>query len=186
MRAGGVFCTGMSSDTSTLPISQIVRALSPAFADTVCARAQTQEKKTFAAFMSLVSSTLNFRPGIWQNWPKPKQREWLWANLRSSRFASTARQLLQEWYFAERVKMLNTFLDAVGIEHDENGFIKGDAPEKLDAAAVNKGVVALEVEFPAEEIALYLYLFQSGKDGGWPEVAAEIARLAPAQWQWRK
>jgi hypothetical protein len=177
----------MSSDALTLSVPQIIRVLSPEFADAIVTRAQTQEKKTFAAFMSLVSTTLNFRPGVWQNWPKPKQREWLWSNLRTQRFAASARQLLQEWYFGERAKMLNTFLDAIGIEHDENGYITSEVPDALDAAAVAKGVAALEAEFPnTEEIALYLYLFQFGKDGGWPAVTAEIARLAPAHWQWPK
>jgi hypothetical protein len=174
----------MSSDNDTLSIQQIVRVLSPALVETMLTRLQTEERKTYSAFMTAVATTLKFRPNSWQAWPKTRQREWLWTNLRSSRLVLTAQQLMQEWFFSERVEMLNSFLDTLGILHDEKGYIRGATPDKLDAAAVAAGVAELEKTYPAEEIALYLYLFQLGKDGGWPPITAQIARLAPAEWNW--
>ncbi|MDR3228166.1 MAG: hypothetical protein LBT53_01955 [Puniceicoccales bacterium] len=175
----------MSSDNIRLSVSQLARVLSPSLTDAILLRAQTEEKKTFAAFMSVVGAALKFRPGIWQKWPKAQQREWLWTNLRSPRFTDSARQLMQEWFFAERTAMLTRFLDSLGVGHDEKGFISDELPDAFDAAKVREGTAALEKDFPAEEIALYLYLFQLGKEGGWTEIAAEIERLAPATWQWR-
>jgi hypothetical protein len=167
------------------PIPQIVRNLPAALAETIVVHAQAENRETFAALMTAVGATLKFRPNIWKTWPKARQREWLWANLGQSRFTDVARQLMQEWFFSQRVPMLLQFLDTLGIARDEAGYIKeGALPETLDAAKVAEGVEALLKNFPAPEVALYLHLFQYSRDNGWETLAAvlendERLRLKP-------
>lgn len=177
----------MSSDTATftLPFSQIVRELPQPLADTILAYAQEESRETFAGLMSVQTSTLKFRPNIWRTWPKPRQREWLWANLRQPRFADTARQLLQEWFFTQRARMLTLFLDALGIAHSDEGYITEAVTGELDADKVRAGVDALLKEFPANEVSLYLRIFQYSRsdESGWKSIADLLAsdpRLADA------
>jgi hypothetical protein len=171
----------MSTTTNFLiPVPQIVRELQPALAETILTYAQEENRESFVALMAMLSGVLKFRPNIWRSWPKARQREWLWTNLRQPRFADTARQLLQEWFFSQRVKMLNQFLDVLGIAHNPEGYIEGELPDVLDAAKVKEGVGALLNDFPAPEVALYLRLFQYGRKTGWEAIAAvldEDARL---------
>jgi hypothetical protein len=152
------------------PIPQIVRALSPTLVETILTHLQTEAKDTFAAIMVLFCEKLKYRPNHWKSWPKERQREWLRANWHQNRFASTTQQLLQEWFFSQRITMLNSFLDALGIARNEEGCITGDVADELDATKVREGTETLLKDFPAEEVALYLHLFQYGKENGWTSI----------------
>ena len=153
------------------PIPQIIQALSPGLAGTILKHVQTEAKDTFAAVMAMLSDTLKYRPGAWKLWPKERQREWLFTNLQQNRFSDMARQLLQEWFFSQRVGMLNQFLDALDIPRNEDGCITGEVPGELDEGKVRDGTEVLLKNFPAEEVALYLHLFQYGKKDGWMAIS---------------
>jgi len=166
---------------SRLSLSQIVRRLPADFSEIVLTRVQKDEPDLFATFMGVLSGALKYRPNIWRTWPKPRQREWLWTNLRSPRFADSARHLLQEWYFGARAQMLNAFLDAIGVSRDEKGVVTGEVPPELDPAKVAAGVETLLANFPPVEVSLYLRLFQLGRDDGWQAISDILdkdARLA--------
>ncbi|MDR0535885.1 MAG: hypothetical protein LBG65_06025 [Puniceicoccales bacterium] len=165
------------TDTNTrflTPLPQIIRELPKDFADEILVSTQDKRGETFAALMSVTSIALKFRPNIWRTWPKARQREWLWTNLHQSRFADTARQLLQDWFFNNRAAMLNSFLDSLGIFHDSEGCIREDLPESLDDAKVRLGVDSLLGAYPPREVALYLRLFQYGHplNSGWESIAS--------------
>jgi hypothetical protein len=165
----------MANNGSFFTIPQIVQYVSPALADTIFVHAQTDERETFASIMGALTETLKFRPFIWKTWAKNRQREWLWTNLRQPRFAAAALQLFQEWFFTQRTPMLNQFLDALGIAHNEEGLIQEDLPETLDETKVRESVEGLLKAFPAEETALYLHLFQHGRKDGWASLGSLLA-----------
>ena len=87
-----------------------------------------------------------------------------------------AARLLVLYHLAEQRPMMGTFLDALGIAH-ENGMIQDDAvtpdPTKIAAAAA-----AIAREYPAHDVSLYLntLLWQDpaawGVLDGLPEVTA--------------
>jgi hypothetical protein len=155
-----------------LPVSKIVQLLSPKLAETILVYTQSETRETFASAMLVLTSTLKFRPTVWKTWTKERQREWLLSNLRQARFAGTALQILQEWCFKQRAAMLNSFLDALGVAHDEDGYVSDALPDTFDADKVRGAVEGLLKEFAAEEVALYLHLFQGGRDGGWETISA--------------
>ncbi|MDR2982097.1 MAG: hypothetical protein LBV12_07615 [Puniceicoccales bacterium] len=165
----------MSSSTSLLPVNEIIQRISPALAETILTYIQQVEKEVFTSTMIVMSEVMKYRPQIWKTWPKTRQREWLWTNLRQRRFAETAAQILQEWFFGQRAEMMNQFLDVLGISHDKEGSIDGDLPETLDAKKVNAAIDVLLKEFPGEEVALYLHLFQRGQENGWKEISEALA-----------
>ena len=156
------------------PVPQIVRELQPALAETILVHAQEKNRESYVALMTIVSASLKFRPNIWRTWPKSRQREWLWTNLRLPALSTSARQLLQEWFFTQRVEMLNRFLDVLGLPHNAEGYIEEALPEMLDAVKVKEGVDALLKEYPAPEVALYLRLFQYGAKNGWEPIASVL------------
>lgn len=158
-----------------LPVTQLILRVTPTLAETILAYTQEEEPDIFAAAMQIVSTTLKFRPAIWKTWPKTRQREWLWTNLRQARFATTAREILQEWFFGQRAAMLNQFLDSFGIAHDEHGHVEGDLPETFEAEKVSATVEALLQKFHAGEVALYLHLFQFGRENGWASIATILS-----------
>ncbi|MDR1817431.1 MAG: hypothetical protein LBR07_04505 [Puniceicoccales bacterium] len=156
---------------SKLALTQVLRRLPPEFVETVLTHVQNEERDSFATIMAVLSGALKYRPNIWRKWPKPRQREWLRDNLRSPRFADSAQHLLQEWFFSQRVEMLNAFLDVIGIEHDSEGCIRGDIPDEFDPEKTRAGAEALLEKYPPLEVSLYLRLFQLGRKGGWQQIA---------------
>jgi hypothetical protein len=165
------------NDTSAavLPVTQLILRVPPALSETILAHTQATDPDIFSAAMQIVSATLKFRPAIWKTWPKARQREWLWTNLRQARFATTAREILQEWFFGQRAAMLNEFLDSFGIAHDEHGHVEGDLPETFDTEKVRATVETLLQKFNPEEVALYLHLFQHGRANGWTSIATILS-----------
>ena len=65
-----------------------------------------------------------------------------------------AAHLLIVYHLADQRPMMGTFLDALGIAH-ENGMIEGDAPAP-DASKLRSAVDAIKASYPAEDVALYL------------------------------
>jgi hypothetical protein len=82
--------------------------------------------------------------------------------------------LLQIWLMKGRPAMLISFLNALGVTHDGQGGIEGDIPAQLDSAKIKAGADALLAAHSAEEVAIYLNLFQLQQLGGWPELQAVL------------
>ncbi len=161
-----------SSANQLLPIHQLVAKISPALGDQILAFVQENERDVFVSTMTVACQLMKFRPQVWKTWPKQKQREWLWGLLHQGRFADTAQQLLQEWFFGQRAEMMTRFLEAMDIAHSKEGYVEGEIPEKLDEKKLQAAVDGLLKDFAAEEIALYLHLFQRGQEHGWAEISA--------------
>jgi hypothetical protein len=65
-----------------------------------------------------------------------------------------AARLLVLYHLTEQRPMMGTFLDALGIRHD-NGMIEDDAPAP-DAAKIPEAAAAIAQAYPADDVSLYL------------------------------
>ena len=167
-----------SSANQLLPIHQLVAQLPAALGDQILAFVQENERDVFFSSMTVASQVMKFRPQIWKTWSKQKQREWLWGLLHQGRFSDAAQQLLQEWFFGQRVEMMTCFLEAMGIAHSKEGYVEGEIPGKLDEKKLQAAVDALLKDFAAAEVVLYLHLFQRGQENGWAEISALLEKDA--------
>ena len=70
--------------------------------------------------------------------------------------------------------MLITFLDVLGIEHDDKGQVE-NLPEEMAEDKAAAGVQALLAAFPAKQVALYLHMFQLQRPDGWEGLTKAIA-----------
>jgi hypothetical protein len=66
-----------------------------------------------------------------------------------------AARLLVSYHLAHQRPMMATFLDAVGLTHD-NGLITADPAGPIPAEKVSSGVKAVSSAYPAASIRLYL------------------------------
>ncbi len=69
---------------------------------------------------------------------------------------AVAGRLLVTFHLTHQRAMMATFLDALGIAH-ENGLIADDAAPALDASKLPEAVTALGEQYPAEDVNLYLH-----------------------------
>ena len=91
-------------------------------------------------------------------------------NLKLKTSSEIADQALQMWLLKAKKDMLIGFLDQLGIEHDGEGSVEGDLPEKLDKNKLKKAVDEMLESHAEEEVKIYLHLFQSQRSGGWNEL----------------
>lgn len=139
-----------------------------------------KERKLYRATIDTLAKQRKFRPVFIEQMPKPKRHAWMKEALGRASNSSVSAHLLQIWFVGGHSDLLCTFLDELGIKHDDNGTIE-ELPPSPDKAAVTKAVDALFAKFPAPLVVVYLHVFQALDDnGGWAaleELIAEDARL---------
>jgi hypothetical protein len=77
-----------------------------------------------------------------------------------------AARLLVSYHLAHQRPMLRTFLDALGIPHDD-GVIAKDPEGPIPAEKIEAAVQALDAAFPAGEVTLYLNTLLSQDPQTW-------------------
>jgi len=128
------------------------------------------EKQVFQSALNTLAAQRKLRPIFVARKTKTEQVAWMAEQLKSKLNEAVGENLLQIWLMKGRPAMLVSFLDTLGVSHDGNGGIEGDIPAVLDPEKIRTGVAALLSTHPAEEVAVYLNLFQLQQAGGWPEL----------------
>ena len=82
---------------------------------------------------------------------------------------SIADQVLQVWLLKSKKDMVIGFLEAVGIEHDGDGSVE-ELPEEIDGEKLNVAVEKMIEINSADEVKLYLHMFQGQRQGGWEQL----------------
>jgi hypothetical protein len=72
------------------------------------------------------------------------------------------------YHLAEQREMMGTFLDALGLKHD-NGLIEDD-DAKPDPEKVGPAVAAIAEKYPAEDVSLYLTTLVCQDPDTWGEL----------------
>ena len=118
--------------------------------------------------IATIAQRIKFRPKSVISMPIEKKARYL-ATLPVISETVAAR-LLVAYHLDQQRPMMGSFLDALGIAH-ENGLIQDDdakpAPEKLAAA-----VEAIRTKFPAENVALYLDTLRTQDPETWGGLGA--------------
>lgn len=132
------------------------------------------EKQVFQSALASLAAQRKLRPIFVARKSRPEQIAWMAEQLKSKLNEAIGENLLQIWLMKGRPAMLVTFLDAIGVTHDGKGGVEGDIPAQLDPEKIKTGTAALLAAHPAEEVAIYLNLFQLQQLGGWPELQAVL------------
>ena len=117
-----------------------------------------------------IASHMKFRPRSILALAPEKRAKYL-AQLPNVTDAIAARALVS--YHLERQRpMMGTFLDLVGISH-ENGLISEENLPKPDAAKVKAAAKELATKFPPDEVSLYLATLVSQDPETWDALIEE-------------
>jgi len=117
-----------------------------------------------------IASHMKFRPRSVLALAPEKRAKYL-AQLPNVTDAIAARALVS--YHLERQRpMMGTFLDLVGISH-ENGLISEENLPKPDAAKVKAAAKELATKFPPDEVSLYLATLVSQDPETWDALIEE-------------
>lgn len=154
---------------------QIIAALSPELKKEITSYLHRETREAFRTALHSVGQQKKLRPQYFQNKGRDEQGAWLMEQMKTKMFDGVAEQLLQLWLLKGKVDMLTAFLDATGVKHDGKGQVD-DLPEDLSVEQVEAGVDAMLKDHPAEQVALYLHLFQLQREGGWAAIAAVLEK----------
>lgn len=144
--------------------------MSPAIAVEVVAYFYNTDRNVFKTTVSTLATQRKLRPVFVTRKSRDMQFEWVIKALQTRRSDEIAQHLLQAWLMKAKSELLIAFLDKLGIEHDGTGAVE-ELPKALDAAKLRPAIDTVLGQFPAEEVTLYLHMFQLQEVGGWPELA---------------
>jgi hypothetical protein len=153
--------------------------LPPPLAGEILLSIQKTNKKLYRTAVEVMAPRMGMRVPLLLETPKA-QRHATWVQLLGRpELEALSFNLLSAWLIDTQTPMLCAWLDALGIEHGDNGCADTFPPE-LEAAALNKGVEALLEKFDACVVAIYLTTFNNIDETRWPkldEILRTDARL---------
>ena len=156
----------------------IFQKISPGLGRGIIQWMREQEKDVYKAAVQTLAQHRKVRPVYITQKHRDQQTDFLLESMKMKLTEGVGENVLQVWLMKGKPAMLADFLDSLGISHDGKGGVEGDLPEALDADKVAAGAETLLSKYPAEEVFVYLSLFQLQRPGGWPEIAAAIEKCA--------
>lgn len=138
-----------------------------------------KEKPLYKAAIDSLAKQRKLRPVFVEKKPRDERFAWITESLSRRQNEGVAAHLLQIWLVGGHRAVLCDFLDALGIEHDENGTIDNlpPAPEK---AALTKAIDTIFEKHDPSVVVTYLHAFQALDENGWStleELLKEDPRL---------
>jgi len=142
------------------------------------------DKPLYKSLIDNLATQRKLRPVFIERKPRPERFAWIRDALTRRQNEPAAANLLQIWLVSRHPAMLCDFLDALGINHDDNGTVN-QIPPQPEKPAIEKAVTLLLEKYDPAIVALYLHAFQALGETAWPllnDIIAADPRLqfAPA------
>ncbi len=148
------------------PTHAIWPTLPPAFANDILISVQKTNKKLYRTAVEVMAPRMGVRVPILIEMPKA-QRHATWIQiLGRPDMEVLSFNLLSAWLIETQTEMLCPWLDALGIEHGENG-CADNFPPQPGAAALKRGVDVLLEKFDPQIVGVYLRTFNQIDETQW-------------------
>ena len=154
--------------------------MSPALAARIFTFLQTEQKPVYKAAIQGLANQRNLRGVFIERKPPAERFPWMQAAFARKISDSLASHVLQAWLLGANKEMLCDFLDALEINHADDGTVD-ELPPEVPKEKIEMAVDRLLGKYRAENVAAYLHAFRDMDNTvQWPaldEVLAEEARL---------
>lgn len=148
---------------------QIFQSLSPATGKALFQELRDDHKEIYKTTLVSLAQQKRLRPVFIQRKPVEKQIEWMLNTSKLKVADGVGEHVLQVWLLKAKQDMLIEFLDALGIEHDDDGTVD-DLPDEIDSKKLKAAVDKLLDKYEREYVVLYLHMFQLQRPEGWAVV----------------
>jgi hypothetical protein len=163
-----------------MPTHSIWPLLPPALANEILLSVQKTNKKLYRTALEVMAPRMGIRVPLLVEMPKA-QRHATWIQiLGRPELEALSFNLFSTWLIESQRPMLCAWLDALGIEHGDNGCADAFPPEP-PAERLKQGVDALLGRFDPTVVAVYLRCFNQIDETHWPaleEIVKNDPRLA--------
>ena len=148
------------------PTHAIWSTLSPQLANDILLSVQKGNKKLYRTAVEVMAPRMGIRVPTLLEMPKA-QRHATWIQiLARPEMEVLSFNILSTWLIETQRPMLCAWLDALGIEHGENG-CADNFPPQPDAALVKKSVELLLKQFDSRIVGVYLRTFNQIDETQW-------------------
>jgi len=151
---------------------QLIQSISPGLQQEILNHLFKEHKQAYRMVLNTLATNRKLRPVFLEKKNKDDQFTFVLDQLRLRANEGVAEQVIQLWLLKGQVDLLKTFLDAIGVPH-ENGQVE-NLPEEITDEQASAGVAALIANHPAEKAAVYLAMFQMQRPGGWESLSKAI------------
>jgi hypothetical protein len=156
------------------PTHAIWPTLPPQLANDILLAVQKGNKKLYRTAVEIMAPRMGVRVPTLLEMPKA-QRHATWIQiLARPEMEVLSFNLLSSWLIESQRPMLCAWLDALGIEHGENG-CADNFPPQPDVAVIKKAVGVLVEKFDPQIVGVYLRTFNEIDETQWP-ILDEILR----------
>src|SRR4051812_38434762 len=138
---------------------EIFQKMSPALAAEIFTFLQTEQKSVYKAAIQGLANQRNLRGVFIERKPPNERYPWIQQALTRPISDALATHLLQGWLLGANKPMLNDFLDALGIAHEEDGTVE-NLPASPPKEKLAGAITQLLANYPAEKVAIYLHAFR--------------------------
>lgn len=159
---------------------EIFQRMSPGLAAEIFTYLHANDRPIYKAAIQGLANQRKLRPVFIERKTPAERHQWMQAALARPISDALAAHIVQAWLLGAHKQMLCDFLDALGIEHGEDGTV-----EQLPAAPAKEKIAAAVDELlkkqAAESVAVYLHAFRDmDSEVQWPpldEILNEDSRL---------
>jgi len=156
---------------------QIWASLSQPLQHEILESSYFNQKKLYRILLQDMADALRKRPILLQSLPRKERHMLFQPILGLPNFQVLSQNLLMQWLVHDQSKMMASFLDSLGIEHDGKGCVDS-FPEAIDEAKLKSGVEKLYADFPEEKVTVYLRTFDVLSGANWPALSPLIRETA--------
>ena len=165
------------------PTHTLWPTLPPQLANDILLSVQKANKKLYRTAVEVMAPRMGIRVPTLLEMPKA-QRHATWIQiLARPEMDVLSFNILSAWLIDAQRPMLCVWLDALGIEHGDNG-CADNFPPQPDAALIKKGVDLLLAQFDPQIVGVYLRTFNQIDETQWPaldEILRNEPRLQPKE-----
>lgn len=154
---------------------EMFHQMSPTLAVGLVAFFYETDRNVYKTTISTLATQRKLRPVFVTKKSRDLQFQWVVKALQSRRSDEIAQHLLQAWLMKAKSDLLIDFLEKLEVEHDGTGAVE-ELPKTLDPEKLKLGIDALLGKYSAEEVTLYLNMFQLQEEDGWPELAEALEK----------
>jgi hypothetical protein len=149
------------------PTHALWSTLPPQLANDILLAVQKGNKKLYRTAVEVMAPRMGVRVPTLLEMPKT-QRHATWIQiLARPEMEVLSFNIFSTWLIENQRPMLCAWLDALGIEHGENG-CADNFPPQPDAALLKKGVDVLLEKFEPQIVGVYLRTFNQIDETQWP------------------
>ena len=159
---------------------EIFQRMSPELAAEVFSYLHGNDRQIYKAAIQGLANQRKLRPVFVERKPPGERQAWMQSALSRPISEALAAHLIQAWLLGAQKSMLCDFLDALGIDHGEDGTVE-ELPPAPPKEKIAQAVEQLWSKHSREAVAVYLHAFRDmDSEVQWPpldEILSEDPRL---------